>query len=227
MVISHLSHIRRWRWWCDVSQQVQVTPLDHTYGSPEGTIFFLFFKFVWWPIFWVWSTLLAWFFFIPYSMSHEKEKKKIPSYCLFSYMKNKIRRSDLNYGSAAEINISPLATHRFCIQLCLRCEMLLFFFRKVFSKLQEDLIYYCQSVKIDWDKTYNYNKGRNYRFNFWHSSVVISCQQSLTRCKNQLLPICIIMLSFRWCHVFRGWFYCTSFPFQFTQVLLQKSDRNH
>lgn len=160
-------------------------------------------------------------------MSHEKEKKKIPSYCLFSYMKNKIRRSDLNYGSAAEINISPLATHRFCIQLCLRCEMLLFFFRKVFSKLQEDLIYYCQSVKIDWDKTYNYNKGRNYRFNFWHSSVVISCQQSLTRCKNQLLPICIIMLSFRWCHVFRGWFYCTSFPFQFTQVLLQKSDRNH
>lgn len=127
MIISHLSHIRRWRWWCDVSQQVQVTPLDHTYGSPEGTIFFLFFKFVWWPIFWVWSTLLAWFFFIPHSMSHEKEKKKIPSYCLFSYMKNKIRRSDLNYGSAAEINISPLATHRFCIQLCLRCEILLFF----------------------------------------------------------------------------------------------------
>lgn len=119
-------------------------------------------------------------------MSHEKEKKKKKS----PHIVFKIRRSDLNYGSAAEINISPLATHRFCIQLCLRCEMLLFFFRKVFSKLQEDLLYYCQSVKIeiDWDKTYNYNKGRNYRFNFWHSSVVISCQQSLTRCKNQPFP---------------------------------------
>lgn len=128
-------------------------------------------------------------FFLFLTRCHKK--KKIPSYCLFSYMKKKIRRSDLNYGSAAEINISPLATHRFCIQLCLRCEMLLFFFRKVFSKLQEDLLYYCQSVKIeiDWDKTHNnYNKGRNYRFNFWRSSVVISCQQSLTRCKNQPFP---------------------------------------
>lgn len=131
---------------------------------------------------------LIFFLYSSLDVTWKRKKKKIPSYCLFSYMKNKIRRSDLNYGSAAEINISPLATHRFCIQLCLWCEMLLFFFRKVFSKLQEDLIYYCQSVKIDWDKTYNYNKGRNYRFNFWHSSVVISCQQSLTRCKNQLFP---------------------------------------
>lgn len=148
------------------------TPMEALKG-----LFFSFFKFVWWPI--LYSSL---------DVTWKRKKKKIPSYCLFSYMKNKIRRSDLNYGSAAEINISPLATHRFCIQLCLRCEMLLFFFRKVFSKLQEDLIYYCQSVKIDWDKTYNYNKGRNYRFNFWRSSVVISCQQSLTRCKNQPFP---------------------------------------
>lgn len=57
-------------------------------------------------------------------MSHEKEKKKKKS----PHIVFKIRRSDLNYGSAAEINISPLATHRFCIQLCLRCEILFFIF---------------------------------------------------------------------------------------------------
>lgn len=187
------------------------TPMEALKG-----LFFSFFKFVWWPI--LYSSL---------DVTWKRKKKKIPSYCLFSYMKNKIRRSDLNYGSAAEINISPLATHRFCIQLCLRCEMLLFFFRKVFSKLQEDLIYYCQSVKIDWDKTYNYNKGRNYRFNFWHSSVVISCQQSLTRCKNQLFPSASLCCLSDDVMCSEDDFTARVSPFNLRRCFLQKSDRNH